>query len=116
MSIVRKEAIYPFAPGTVWVALTDRQALAEWLMPNDFEPVVGHKFRFQIDPMPGCFQLTECEVLEVDRPRKLVYSWLPIPKNPARKATTPSILTWTLHAHDGGTRLTLEHRGLEIIP
>ena len=28
----------------VWRALTDREALAQWLMPNDFEPVVGHSW------------------------------------------------------------------------
>lgn len=116
MKVLLKEAFYPSSPDDVWVAITDRHALAEWLMPNDFEPIVGHRFRFQIDPMPGCNTLTQCEVLEVDRPRKLVYSWLPVPKDSKAPLPQPSIVTWTLNAERGGTRLVLEHRGLEIIP
>ena len=50
---VRKEVFLPHPPEDVWLALTDPQALAEWLMPNNFEPVAGHKFRFHVDPMPG---------------------------------------------------------------
>jgi uncharacterized protein YndB with AHSA1/START domain len=114
---IRKEAFYPHPPNKVWVALTDRRALAEWLMPNDFEARVGHKFRFQVDPMPGCGHLTMCEVLEVDPPRKLVWSWLPIDeKRPHRHGTKPSTVTWTLSPESGGTRLTLVHEGLEVYP
>jgi len=47
------EQTYPHPPERVWRALTDSAALAEWLMPNDFEPRVGHKFRFRSKPMPG---------------------------------------------------------------
>ena len=47
---LRREVVLPHSPDTVWLALTDRKAIAEWLMPNDFEPVVGHKFHLQVDP------------------------------------------------------------------
>jgi Activator of Hsp90 ATPase homolog 1-like protein len=30
----------------VWAALTSSEALAAWLMPNDFQPVPGHRFTF----------------------------------------------------------------------
>src|SRR5260370_5600951 len=50
---LRKEVFLPHPPEDVWLALTAPQALAEWLMPNNFEPVVGRKFRFHVDPMPG---------------------------------------------------------------
>ena len=112
---IRKEAFYPYPPEAVWVAITDRRALAEWLMPNNFEPVVGHKFLFQVDPMPGCVPITECEVLEVDRPRRIVYSWLPLLKEPGRHRPVPSLVTWTLNPEAGGTRLVLEHSGLEEV-
>jgi len=101
-----------YTPEQVWTALTDRQALAEWLMPNDFEPRVGHQFTFQVDPMPGCVTQTRCEVLEVDRPRRLVYTWLPVPKA-AVPAARPSVVTWTLASAGSGTLLTLVHTGLE---
>jgi uncharacterized protein YndB with AHSA1/START domain len=109
---VRLQAVYPYRPEQVWVALTDRRALAEWLMPNDFEPVVGHKFRFQIDPTPACHSITLCEVLEVDRPRRLVYSWMPATDEHSKPQGQPSIVTWTLSPEPGGTRLVLEHTGL----
>jgi len=109
---VRLERVYPYGAEQVWVALTDRHALAEWLMPNDFEPRVGHKFTFQVDPMPGCVAETRCEVLEVQAPRRLVYSWLPVFKGGVLPAK-PSVVTWTLAEVAGATRLTLEHSGLE---
>ncbi len=113
---IRKEVVYPYAPEDVWVALTDRRALAEWLMPNDFEPIVGRKFRFQIDPMPGSPTITECVVLEVDRPRRLVYSWCPLPKKPGVPPPPPSRVAWTIQREGEHTRLILEHTGLEIFP
>jgi uncharacterized protein YndB with AHSA1/START domain len=68
---LRREFIYPKdPPQRVWVALTDPRALAEWLMPNTFQPVVGHLFIFQVDPMPLCGHKTECEVVECDPPRR----------------------------------------------
>src|SRR5688572_11649013 len=114
---IRKERWYPHAPEKVWVALTDPRALAEWLMPNDFEPRVGHRFRFQVDPMPGCGHVNLCEVLEVDRPRKLVYSWLPTAgAGAARPGSKPATVTWVLEPENGGTRLTLVHDGLDVFP
>jgi uncharacterized protein YndB with AHSA1/START domain len=113
---IRKEAFYPLPPEKVWVALTDRRALAEWLMPNNFEPIVGHKFRFQVDPMAGCGHMTECEVLEIDPPKKLVWSWMPVHKKPHPPGTKPATVTWTLIPENNGTRLVLEHVGLEVHP
>lgn len=112
-----KEAYYPnVAPQQVWVALTDPRAIAEWLMPNNFRAEPGAKFVFQVDPMPGCNTITECEVLELDPPRKLVYSWHPLPNKPGGKRQAPSIVSWTLTPEGEGTRLVLEHRGVEAMP
>jgi uncharacterized protein YndB with AHSA1/START domain len=114
MSItLRKEAVYPHPPEKVWIALTDRRALAEWLMPNDFEPVVGHRFRLQVDPMWGISGLNECEVIEVEPNQKLVYTWVVVPKNPEEPRPGPMTLSWTLEPVSDGTRLILEQSGLE---
>ena len=112
---LRKEVFYSHPPEDVWVALTDPRALAEWLMPNNFEPVVGRVFRFHVDPMPGFSGITECEVLEVDPPRRLVYTWTPIPKTPGAPRPKPMRLVWTVESVDGGTRLVLEQSGLEAL-
>jgi uncharacterized protein YndB with AHSA1/START domain len=105
---IRKEVWYPDAPATVWVALTDPRAIAEWLMPNTFQPIVGHKFQFRCDPMPMCENHTECEVLEVDPPRRLAYSWLIVWNKEYARKPDPMIVSWTLTPERGGTRLVFE--------
>lgn len=112
---LRKEVRYPQPPSAVWTALTDPRALAEWLMPNNFAAEVGRVFRFHVDPMPGYSGISECEVLEVDAPRKLVYTWCTLPSNPAKGRPPKMTITWTLHADGGGTRLVLEQSGLEAL-
>ncbi|MEL7471782.1 MAG: SRPBCC domain-containing protein [Planctomycetota bacterium] len=67
---------YGYPPEVVWTALTDAHALAEWLMPNDFKAERGARFRFMYDAMPGCAHgRTDCEVLEIERPRTMTWSW-----------------------------------------
>lgn len=112
---LRKEAFYPHPPEKVWVALTNRKALAEWLMPNNFEARVGAKFRFEYDPFGPCSGRNECEVLEVEEPKRLVYSWVVMPRNEKEKPSDPMKVTWTLILDNGGTRLILEHEGLETL-
>ena len=104
MSEIILDAVYPHPPERVWRALTDRDQLAMWLMPNDFVPVVGHKFEFRVKPQWGWRGIVDCEVLEVDPPRRLSYTW---EGDPGRVTT----VTWTLAPAAGGTRLVLEHRG-----
>lgn len=62
--------------GRVWQALTDRATLSQWMLfqSNDFEPVVGHVFQFR--DSPGWDGFVDCEVLEVDEPHRLSYSWM----------------------------------------
>jgi uncharacterized protein YndB with AHSA1/START domain len=111
---VKHVVFYPHPREAVWTALTDRHALAEWLMPNDFEPVVGHKFRFQTDAQPLCGSgLTHCEVLEIDPPHRLVYSWQHVPLKSTKPLPPVTTVTWLLEDAPGGTRLTLEHSGFQ---
>jgi uncharacterized protein YndB with AHSA1/START domain len=112
---LRKEIWLPRPPEDVWVALTDPQALAEWLMPNNFEPRVGHTFRFHVDPMPGFSGINECRVLEVVEPRRLVYTWVVLPRVPDATPPPPMTVTWTLAPERGGTRLSLEQTGLDVL-
>lgn len=99
------EQDYPYPPARVWRALTDSKALAGWLMPNDFVPRVGHKFRFDVGPQRGWRGFVDCEVLEADEPRRLSYTWQGDAKQP------PTVVTWTLEPIPGGTRLRLRHSG-----
>jgi uncharacterized protein YndB with AHSA1/START domain len=88
----------------VWRALTEPALLARWLMPNDIAPVVGHRFTFQTQPAPGFDGIVRCEVLEADRPRRLVYTWC--------GGAIETVVHWTLEEKaGGGTLLTLVHDG-----
>ena len=40
-------------PEKIWRALTQGPLIAEWLMTNDFQPIVGHRFQFRNTPVPG---------------------------------------------------------------
>ena len=90
---IRKERFYAHAPQDVWAAITDAHALAEWFEPNNHEPVVGHPFQFVCDPNFCGNSVTECEVLEADAPRKLVWRWICVPRKPGR---SPSKLQFQL--------------------
>jgi uncharacterized protein YndB with AHSA1/START domain len=101
---VKVDVFYPHPPLRVWKALTDRSALAAWMMENDFEPQLGHKFRFQSDPHSGLETTIHCEVIEVDEPKRLVYTWQDSPTH------KPCLVIWTLTPVEGGTQLHLEHQ------
>lgn len=98
------------APEKVWRALTASDAIATWLMQNDFQPRVGHRFNFRARPIPGMWNgVTDCEVLEVDAPRRLVYSWNA--SGEEAEGGLKTIVTWTLTPEGGGTRVRMEQAG-----
>jgi uncharacterized protein YndB with AHSA1/START domain len=99
------EVVYPHPVGRVWAALTDRAALADWLMPNDFEPRVGHRFTFRAEPQGTWSGVVRCQVLELTEPRRFALSWEGDPPLPV------TTVTFTLEPVEGGTRLRLEHTG-----
>ena len=59
--VVEREMPHP--PEKIWRALTQGPLIEEWLMKNDFQPVVGHKFNFRASPMPHWNGVTDCQVL-----------------------------------------------------
>lgn len=100
---LRFEAVYPHPPEKVWRALTDSKAIEQWLMSNDFEPRLGHKFMFTSKPQPGWDGKTYCEVIELDPPHRLAYTW--------KGGPLDTVVRWTLEPTADGTRLVLEHSG-----
>jgi len=105
------EEVIPHTPEKVWHALTNSDLIARWLMSNDFRPERGHKFTFQATPVGDWNGTVDCEVLEMDEPRLLKYSWF------GGSATTPSryilesTVSWILTPVDGGTRVKMIHDG-----
>ena len=108
MKSFRRVATYAHGIEDVWAALTDPRALAEWLMPTTFsEPKVGSKFRFQYDPDRLCPSgIVDCEVIESEPPRRLVWSWQNRAPEGGRQPP-PMRVEWTLVPVAGGTRLEL---------
>jgi uncharacterized protein YndB with AHSA1/START domain len=98
----------PHPPKKVWRALTDPKLLAAWLMASDLAPEKGRAFTFRADPTPWWDGIVRGEVLEVEEPRRIRYTW----KGGSGASALDTIVTWTLaETPAGGTRLTLEHTG-----
>ncbi|VDS05649.1 hypothetical protein DEVEQU_02792 [Devosia equisanguinis] len=93
------------APEKVWRALTQQHLIADWLMQNDFAPVVGHKFKLRGE-WGG---VLDCEVLEIDPQRSLSYTWDFANDDPTY--ALKSVVTYTLTPSGTGTMLRVEQSG-----
>lgn len=114
MSDLVRRRYYPYPPDVVWAALTDRDALAQWLMPNNFEPEVGREFEFRVDPMAGMPGVVRCRVLEMEAFTRMVWSW-GIERG-AGKAPLHTTIRFDLSEHEGGTLLTLTQANASALP
>jgi len=101
--VVEREIPHP--PEKVWRALTQPQLIEEWLMKNDFAPLVGHRFSLRGD-WGG---VLDCEVLAVEPNRKLAYTWNFAHDDAAY--ALQSVVTFTLAPTPAGTRLRMEQSG-----
>jgi uncharacterized protein YndB with AHSA1/START domain len=99
--VIERELPHPLEK--VWRALTQGPLIQEWLMANDFQPLVGHQFKFRSTPMPNWNGVIDCEVLAVEPNQKLSYSWSSL--------GLMSVVVWTLVATSGGTLLRMEQSG-----
>jgi uncharacterized protein YndB with AHSA1/START domain len=97
------ERLFPHPPEKLWRALTESPLVAQWLMKNDFEPVVGRRFQFRADPAPNWNGIIDCEVLVVDPLKQLSYSWGTLGLG--------SVVLFTLTPEEGGTHVRMEHSG-----
>jgi uncharacterized protein YndB with AHSA1/START domain len=94
--VVEREIPHP--PEKIWRALTQPHLIEEWLMKNDFEPRVDHRFKFTAD-----WGAVECRILVVEPNRTLSYTW--------GAMGLESIVTWTLTPTSAGTHLRMEQAG-----
>jgi uncharacterized protein YndB with AHSA1/START domain len=99
--IVEREIPHP--PEKIWRALTQPHLIAEWLMKNDFKPVVGHSFSFRMDPQPNWSGVIDCQVLTVEPNKTLSYTWGTLGLETA--------VTFTLTPTGTGTHLRVEQTG-----
>src|SRR5581483_3839936 len=80
----------PYPQEKIWRALTQPHLIEEWLMKNDFEPRVGHRFGFRAN-----WGGVDCRVLEVEPNKTLSYTWAAM--------GLESVVTWTLTPSSTGT-------------
>jgi uncharacterized protein YndB with AHSA1/START domain len=99
--VIEREMPHP--PEKVWRALTQGPLIEAWLMKNDFQPVVGHRFSFRSTPVPGWDGVIESEVQVIEPNSRLSYSW--------GTMGTMSVVTWTLTPTKAGTHLRMEQTG-----
>jgi uncharacterized protein YndB with AHSA1/START domain len=105
--VVERE--FPHPAEKVWRALTEGPLLEQWLMKNDFQPVVGRKFNFRAQPNPHWNGVTDCEVLAIDPHKRLSYTWNASGEEAANG--TKTLVTWTLTPTKNGVLLRMEQSG-----
>jgi uncharacterized protein YndB with AHSA1/START domain len=98
LSVIVEREI-PFPPEKIWRALTQPHLIEEWLMKNDFKPVVGHSFTLRAD-----WGVVDCQVLAVAPNKTVSYTW--------GAYNLRSVVTWTLTPTSTGTHLRMEQSGL----
>jgi uncharacterized protein YndB with AHSA1/START domain len=107
---IKHKFFFSHPPETVWEYLTKAELLEQWLMKNDFKPIVGHDFQFRTNPIPSldfdgiCY----CKVLEIIPLKKLSYSWK---GGSGKEITLDTLVVWQLESNEKGTVLLLEHSG-----
>jgi uncharacterized protein YndB with AHSA1/START domain len=99
----------PHPPEKVWRALTQSALIEEWLMANDFEPVIGRKFTLRSAPAPHWNGVTDCQVLAIEPYRTLSYSWRSSGEEAENGLKT--VVTWTLTPTPRGVLLRMEQSG-----
>src|SRR6202023_3461216 len=88
----------PFPPEKIWRALTQPHLIEEWLMKNDFKPVVGQSFNLR-----GDWGAVDCQITEGDQNKTLSSTW--------GAYGLESVVTWTLPPTSTGTHLRMEQSG-----
>lgn len=101
--IIERDIAHP--PEKLWRALTQPHLMEEWLMKNDFAPVVGHRFNLRGE-WGG---VLDCEVLKVEPHRTLAYTWNFTHADAA--FDLQSVVTFTLTPTPSGTHLRMEQSG-----
>ncbi|MBH5316281.1 SRPBCC domain-containing protein [Paenibacillus sp. GSMTC-2017] len=92
----------------LWSALTDSKKLAKWVLENDFEPIIGHRFQFRAEPNEYWDGVIDGEVLRLDPPNSLSYSWA--------VGAEKHMVVWTLKdLGDGKVNLNLNQTGFSNV-
>jgi uncharacterized protein YndB with AHSA1/START domain len=104
------ERTYDAPVEKVWEAITNKDQMKQWYFDlSQFKAEVGTEFQFTGGTEEQQF-LHLCKVTEVEKGRKLTYSW----RYDGYEGN--SFVTFELFPEDNKTRLKLTHAGLETFP
>ncbi len=109
MAQISVKRIYNHPIDKVWSALTDAEALSEWLMPvTGFELSRGKQFQFKTEPRGKFDGIVNCSIVDYGEPHFLQLTWH------AAGMPVPTIVTWQLKDQgEGKTFLHLTHNGFQ---
>lgn len=93
---IRQTIVYNAPMTKVWNAVATSEGIAAWFMPNDFEPVEGHKFHLNA----GQFGMSPCKVISIDPPNSHSFNW-----------GQDWMISFELKDIEGKTEFTLIHSG-----
>lgn len=103
---------YPYPIDEVWAVLTEPELVARWTTtgqggrPEGFSAVPGTTFRFVGKPTVGWAGVVYCEVIAVDAPHSLHYTW-----KGDEETDDVTDVTYLLEETPRGTRFTWRHTG-----
>ncbi len=126
---IHLQQFFPQNPELVWRCLTDADLLGKWFMANNIKAEPGAEFIFKMAPQKGWDGVTHCQITELIPLSKIAYTYrgeatgekalacAGINSEPADKAgkhlfmTLDTVLSFTLHPENSGTRLEVNHSG-----
>ena len=92
---------------SVWRALTDSEALGQWLMATDFVPEEGRSFQMWCKNPDGVTDRYLCKLLTIEPPVRMLWSWT----LDGRQSEGETLVEFELTEIAEGTRLTVRHSG-----
>lgn len=107
-STITKTVFIDASAETVWSYLTDKDKLGQWFHParNNLQANEEYELFDQKDAQ-STEKICWGKVLEMEAPKRLVYSFTVKPLNGAM-----TTVSWSIEPAHGGTQLTLVHEGV----
>lgn len=102
------ERVYHHSAEKIWRALTETELVDQWLVPGNFRATEGHHFTLKAPPVKQWDGLITGEVLTVQPPHLLAYTWKNAGNSPDGLQT---VVTWTLTPTTDGVLVRMEQRG-----
>jgi len=103
---ITKEKVFNHSIDKVWNAITKAEELSTWFIQADFKAEKGYHYTFTSEPNEkGCTTITG--TVKEANPYTLIYTWI---VDGTKVETT---VTWKLETVENGTKLSLEHSGIE---